>query len=44
MREAKKFVLKLAVELGILVNMEKSLLVPTQKFVYLGMIIGSGNF
>ena len=41
---AKKFVLDLALELGILINMEKSHLEPTQVIEYLGMSIDSNHF
>ena len=41
---AKTFVLNLALELGILINHEKSCLVPTQVIEYLGMEIDSLRF
>ena len=44
MSRAKKFVLELAQELGILINLEKSHLDPSQSVVYLGMQIDSTRF
>ena len=39
MLRAKEFIMKLALELGIIINLEKSSLVPTQVLDYLGMTI-----
>ena len=41
---AKEFVMTLAQELGILINLEKSSLVPTQVINYLGMTIDTDRF
>ena len=42
--KAKEFILNLAVELGIVINFEKSCLVPGQVIEYLGMLINSERF
>ena len=41
---AKEFVLNLALELGIVINFEKSSLVPRQTIEYLGMLIDADRF
>ena len=41
---AKTFILKLTTELGILINLEKSVLDPSQVITYLGVVIDSKTF
>ena len=38
---ARNFLIELCLELGIVINMEKSSLIPSQEIVYLGMILNS---
>ena len=44
MLRAKDFVLNLTKELGVMINFEKSHLVPTQQLIYLGMSIDTTRF
>ncbi|MEL7079455.1 MAG: reverse transcriptase domain-containing protein, partial [Cyanobacteria bacterium J06582_2] len=37
-------ILRMSIELGFLINVEKSCLIPSQKVVYLGMVLDSANF